>query len=325
MAVGIAHDVEAADRGPHAVGGRDAAHRGLEALRGVEHARGHHALRDDPPLAVDVGHERVERAHALAEAGRERLPLVRRGSRAARDRRARCRRRRPTRSGCRARAALPRSSRPRTPGSRERTSAMTSRGVWSHGAIRCERVVVGGRAVLGYRGCGHGRRLPRRSPPATLHPMDHGPTRRRLRHRRRLRGGTGAERVVLLLDAGDPSAPVLVEHDGRRGRGHGRGDGRSRSIPDWQAQPLALPEPARGPRERDHAPTPSRASSPRRSGSIQLLADSVLALARAVGGRSVATATFPTADPATPLTLAARDGEDVVLELAGRHFSLPAA
>ena len=58
-------------------------------------------------------------------------------------------------------------------------------------------------------------------------------------------------------------------------------------------------------------------------GSIQLLADSVLALARALGGRSVATATFATRDPDTPLTLAARDGEPVVLDIAGRHFTLP--
>ena len=37
-------------------------------------------------------------------------------------------------------------------------------------------------------------------------------------------------------------------------------------------------------------------------GSVQLLADSVLALARALGGRSVATATFATRDPELPLT-----------------------
>ncbi len=59
-------------------------------------------------------------------------------------------------------------------------------------------------------------------------------------------------------------------------------------------------------------------------GSVQLLADSVLALARALGGRSVATATFATRDPELPLTLAARVGEPVVLDIAGRHFTLPA-
>ena len=58
-------------------------------------------------------------------------------------------------------------------------------------------------------------------------------------------------------------------------------------------------------------------------GSVQLLADSVLALARALGGRSVATATFADARPGPPLTVAAREGEPVVLDIAGRHFVLP--
>ena len=61
---------------------------------------GSDALGDDPRLAVDVGDERVERAHALREAGRDAAPSRRRRSRAGRDRRARCRRRRPSRSGC---------------------------------------------------------------------------------------------------------------------------------------------------------------------------------------------------------------------------------
>ena len=59
-------------------------------------------------------------------------------------------------------------------------------------------------------------------------------------------------------------------------------------------------------------------------GTVQMLADAVMGLARAVGGRSVATATFATRDPGVPLTVAARDGEPVVLDLAGRHFALPA-
>jgi hypothetical protein len=35
----------------------------------------HDALGDDPALAVDVGHERVERAHALGQAGLDPRPL----------------------------------------------------------------------------------------------------------------------------------------------------------------------------------------------------------------------------------------------------------
>jgi len=135
--------------------------------------------------------------------------------------------------------------------------------------------------------------------------------------------GTGAERVVLLLDAGDPSAPVLVELDG--GAVEVTVGGTAAPFdPGLDALPLALPELRAVPASAITADAESgELSAP--LGSIRLLADSVLALARAVGGRSVATATFPTADPATPLTLAAREGEDVVIELAGRHFTLPAA
>ena len=49
----------------------------------------------------------------------------------------------------------------------------------------------------------------------------------------------------------------------------------------------------------------------------------MLALARAFGGRTVASADFATRDPAVPLTIAAREGEPVLLALAGRHFELP--
>ena len=50
----------------------------------------------------------------------------------------------------------------------------------------------------------------------------------------------------------------------------------------------------------------------------------MLALARALGGRSVATATFATRDPEHAADVAAREGEPVVLDIAGRHFMLPA-
>lgn len=135
--------------------------------------------------------------------------------------------------------------------------------------------------------------------------------------------GTGAERVVLLLDAGDPAAPVLVELDGGTVEVT-VGETAAGFDPGPGALPLALPELRAVPASAITAdPDSGELSAP--IGSIRLLADSVLALARAAGGRSVATATFPTADPATPLTLAAREGEDVVLELAGRHFTMPAA
>jgi hypothetical protein len=49
----------------------------------------------------------------------------------------------------------------------------------------------------------------------------------------------------------------------------------------------------------------------------------VLALARAFGGRSVATADFATRDPELPLTIAAREGEPLVLAAGDRRFLLP--
>ena len=135
--------------------------------------------------------------------------------------------------------------------------------------------------------------------------------------------GAGAVRVVLLLDSGDPAAPVLVELDA----------GGLEVTADGVTLPYAVPEDAAPMPLPPLRPVPATAVSADAEtgelsaplGSVQLLADSVLALARAAGGRSVATATFPTADPATPLTVAARVGDDVVLDLAGRHFALPAA
>jgi hypothetical protein len=94
------------------------------------------------------------------------------------------------------------------------------------------------------------------------------------------------------------------------------------TVPVAPAAPLPLPPLRSVPATAISAdPETGELSAP--LGSVHLLADSVLALARAFGGRSVATATFPTSDPALPLTVAARDGEPVVLDLAGRHYALP--
>jgi hypothetical protein len=57
-------------------------------------------------------------------------------------------------------------------------------------------------------------------------------------------------------------------------------------------------------------------------GTIDHLATSVLSLAGAFGGRSVASAEFATSDPAMPITLAAREGERVVLGAGDAQFEL---
>jgi hypothetical protein len=57
-------------------------------------------------------------------------------------------------------------------------------------------------------------------------------------------------------------------------------------------------------------------------GTIEHLADVTLALARAFGGRSVATAEFATRDPELPITFAARDGEPIVIAAGDEQYQL---
>jgi len=132
--------------------------------------------------------------------------------------------------------------------------------------------------------------------------------------------GTGAERVVALLDS---EPPVLIERLEDGTLQVTAGETAQRAAPGPAAAALPLPELRAVPASALSAdPETGELSAP--LGGVQLLVDSVRALARALGGRSVATATFPTRDPATPLTVAARAGEPVVLDIAGRHFAFPA-
>jgi hypothetical protein len=57
-------------------------------------------------------------------------------------------------------------------------------------------------------------------------------------------------------------------------------------------------------------------------GTIDHLAEAVLQLATAFGGLTVASAEFATSDPGTPITLAAREGERVVLAAGDEQFEL---
>jgi hypothetical protein len=87
------------------------------------------------------------------------------------------------------------------------------------------------------------------------------------------------------------------------------------------APPRALPQ---------IRPTPASAISLDRGtgelaaplGTIDHLAEVTLALAKAFGGLTVATAEFPTHDPDLPITFAARDGERVVLQAGDDQFEL---
>ena len=57
-------------------------------------------------------------------------------------------------------------------------------------------------------------------------------------------------------------------------------------------------------------------------GTVDHLASSTLALAKAFGGLTVATAEFATDDPDLPITFAAREGEPVVLAAGDSTFEL---
>jgi hypothetical protein len=127
---------------------------------------------------------------------------------------------------------------------------------------------------------------------------------------------------VVLLDAGPERPPLMLERTEDGGLEVTEGES-TRPVSQSSAPPLPLPALRPVPASALQAdPETGELAAP--LGSVQLLADSVLALARACGGRSVATATFATRDPGVPVTLAARDGEPVVLDLAGRQFTLPA-
>jgi hypothetical protein len=131
---------------------------------------------------------------------------------------------------------------------------------------------------------------------------------------------SGAHRVVLLLDRGDGAATMV---DATHEATEVTEDNESVVIPadTFQGPPKPLPE---------IRPTPASAiwidvesgelHAP--LGTVEHLADSVLALARAFGGLTVATAEFPTSDPDLPITLAAREGEPVVLGAGDAQYEL---
>lgn len=60
-------------------------------------------------------------------------------------------------------------------------------------------------------------------------------------------------------------------------------------------------------------------------GALPSLAESVEALADALGGRSVALAFFLSSDPDTPVGIAARTGEETLVTIGEQQFTLPPA
>lgn len=134
---------------------------------------------------------------------------------------------------------------------------------------------------------------------------------------------SGAVRVVLLLDRGDAEPPVLFE----------LAAGEPLHVTEGEtSHEIAAGLPAGRPLElADVRPPPASAvfldpvlgelSAP--IGAVANLAEAVLSLAGAFGGRSVATADFPTRDPELPMTIAGRPGEPVVIAVGDQQFAMP--
>jgi hypothetical protein len=134
----------------------------------------------------------------------------------------------------------------------------------------------------------------------------------------------GALRVVLLVDSGDGSAATMLDC-GADGALELAEQDESWSVPaetPVTAAPRPLPE-LRPPPPTALTIDPFSGELEAPLGAVTNLARGVLALASAFGGRSVATADFATRDPELPITIAAREGEPLVLAAGDRRFVLP--
>jgi hypothetical protein len=135
---------------------------------------------------------------------------------------------------------------------------------------------------------------------------------------------SGALRVVLLVDRGDGREPVMLDcaaggavelTDGAR---TWRFDDAARVSAAPQALPDLRPPPASA---LFMDPDTGELEAP--LGAVANLAHGVLALATAFGGRSVATAEFATRRPGLELTIAAREGEPLLVAAGDKRFVLP--
>lgn len=133
-----------------------------------------------------------------------------------------------------------------------------------------------------------------------------------------------AERVVLLVDLGEERAPAMIDC-APGGELELTDEGALWRVPaevDVGAEPRSLPD-LRPPPATALALDPVTGELEAPLGAVANLAGGVLALARAFGGRSVATADFATRHPEMPLTIAAREGEPIVVAAGDHRFELP--
>jgi hypothetical protein len=135
---------------------------------------------------------------------------------------------------------------------------------------------------------------------------------------------SGAGRVVLLVDPGDGTTATMLDCAPGGAVELTEGDATFAIPADTpvDAAPRQLPE-LRPPPASALAIDPATGELEAPLGVIANLGRAVLALAAAFGGRSVATADFATRDPALPITIAAREGEPLLLAAGDRRFVLP--
>jgi hypothetical protein len=134
----------------------------------------------------------------------------------------------------------------------------------------------------------------------------------------------GALRVVLLVDGGDGSAATMIDCAADGALELSEQD-ETWSVPAGTpvtAPPRALPD-LRPPPPTAVTIDPHTGELEAPLGAVTNLARGVLGLAAAFGGRSVATADFATRNPDLPITIAAREGEPLVLAAGDRRFVLP--
>jgi hypothetical protein len=135
---------------------------------------------------------------------------------------------------------------------------------------------------------------------------------------------SNAERVVLLVDQGDEEDTAMLDWapDGTVELTQGEARWTVPASAPIPAPPRPLPEIRPAPSSSLRAdPATGELVAP--IGAVANLSESVLGLARAFGGRSVASADFATHDPELPMTIVAREGEPLLLAIGDGRFELP--
>jgi hypothetical protein len=130
----------------------------------------------------------------------------------------------------------------------------------------------------------------------------------------------GAAEATLLLDQGAEIPPLVVACPAEGPVTLGEGEDVVQLDADrLAAEPLPLPEVRALP---PFAVDAVRAEITAPLGGIEHQARAVRSLAEAFPGRSALVVTFATDDPQTPLTLAARRDEPLVLAVGGEQFAM---